>query len=740
MKEDRVRFILHPSSFILLTMLTSRAWWFLTLVLVVLVLGVLVSLPLLALVALGALLWLTWEGLLFTFRVRWVVRNLTMRRQVFDDRGPVTTLWAGRTFQVRVSLRLRGMHDLPYLAFEEPLPFGLELAAGELQGEGRLAPGAPLELTYEVRAAHPGRVRFEGLRVQVADLHGLFYHVAFVRAEATFRVLPALVDAEGKTAASKRHNLLLPPGINRLPRPGSGSELLDLRDYLPGDPPKTIAWKVSARRDRLITKEYESEVPLRCTLFVDASNSVRLGPPGKNALARLVEIGSAVAQANMAMRDLTGLCLFDEAGVKIVKPARTRRHLIGLFNDLADAAGLAPASGSASVEALLPLASAFAQEVYPDLLDDGVNHVPFWLPFLQPVPGPWVTRRTPATRLYRWLVLPLATLFLAALVLFLYDSASLLSSEEFPEWLEATVRQVQDTVGRDELPEPIRNLIHGEWLKGRLDPEELRRDLPPPAELLALGFVALFSLALPLWLIFWRDAIPLLFSPRKRRLMRQRKKLAALFARRYDLGPGAVELLLQDDTQMSVTLERFLNDHHIPHVPTLFDRRGRFLFASPAKVDVLASALVRAVGKGHDNELFVLLVDLVELEERMEPLLRAVKVALARHHQVMVVCPWPPDLDPPGAAPPPDEVELPELRTGQPKRKGGRPTVRPPMSVTELRGLMQTLTARRYNQSFHRLRKAFARLQVPVVCAAAEDPVRLVLERLDRLRGVRRRR
>src|SRR5205807_7342783 len=114
---------------------------------------------------------------------------------------------------------------------------------------------------------------------------------------------PALVDAEGKTATSKRHNLLPPPGINRLLRPGTGSELLDLRDYLPGDPPKTIAWKVSARRDRLITKDFESEVPVRCTLFLDTSNSVRLGPPGKNALARLVEIAATVAQAAAGTRD-----------------------------------------------------------------------------------------------------------------------------------------------------------------------------------------------------------------------------------------------------------------------------------------------------------------------------------------------------------------------------------------------------------------------------------------------------
>src|SRR5204862_2682314 len=99
----------------------------------------------------------------------------------------------------------------------------------------------------------------------------------------TFPVLPKLVDAEARQRATKRFNLLPPPGVHRLRRPGSGSELLDLRDYRPGDPPKRIAWKASARKGKLITREFESEVPIRCTLFVEASDAVRLGPAAPNA-------------------------------------------------------------------------------------------------------------------------------------------------------------------------------------------------------------------------------------------------------------------------------------------------------------------------------------------------------------------------------------------------------------------------------------------------------------------------
>src|SRR5206468_7778196 len=117
------------------------------------------------------------------------------------------------------------------------------------------------------------------------------------------RVLPRVLVPRGGGAMTKRHNQLPPPGLHRLRHAGSGSELLDLRDYQPGDPPRTIAWKVSAKRDRLVTREYESEVPVRCTLFLDASSSVRVpsppdltdgpprsGPASYRPLDQLVEI------------------------------------------------------------------------------------------------------------------------------------------------------------------------------------------------------------------------------------------------------------------------------------------------------------------------------------------------------------------------------------------------------------------------------------------------------------------
>jgi uncharacterized protein (DUF58 family) len=663
-------------------MLTARGWWFLMSAVVLVVGAGLLPPPRghPTLLAIGTTLlaWFFAQWLIFAVRVRWAVSRLALDREVRDERGPVDNLWAGRSFQVRARLRTNGVIGLPYVLAIDRVPFGVEAGDGLTRYEGEIGPRQPAEFSYRIFCPATGRVRFEGVRMQLADLQGFFYHAAFVPDARSYRVLPMLVDAEGRGPTTKRHNLLPPPGVHRLRRPGTGSELLDLRDYLPGDPPKMIAWKVSARRDRLITKEFESEVPVRCTLFVDTSNSVRLGVPGQNALSKQVDIAAAIAQATVGARDLIGLCIFDEHQTSVLRPARTPQHLSTVLNRLADAAGLAPAQGKVPIDTLLPAAYAFADEVYPHLLRRELNAFPWWLPWLTPQPVSTHRHPTLFDRLFRlpgWYY----RIYSGGLKAFTLLSAVLLYFSLYPD-------------------DPVIALV---WLAASF-----------------LFLVGGFLLGLVLFPIFW-----LLFRNRRARA-RWRKQLAALLSVRHGLAPGGLGLLLEDDDLFSLHLQQFLAEHQVPYSLPLFDRKGNYLFRAPEKVAVLAKQLTRAVAQSHDNELFVLLVDLLEIPEHLGTLFRAVKVALARHHQVLVVCPWLPGV------PPPSSRDRRAPFSHAPFRQASDQ----PVPLTQL---LRQATTLRFHEAFHRLRRNFARIGVQVLCAQDQDPAPLIVERLERLRAAR---
>ncbi len=368
-------------------MLTARGFWFFVTCFTILAMAIILAAHTLSLTAATLLIWFVGHWLLFQMRVHLSINRLTLERSIATARGEVDSVWARQRIEITVALHSSSWLDVPYLVMTDRLPTLARLKQGTLRIDGPLADNTPMQLTYAIDCPAPGWLRFYGVKVLMTDQQGFFTYSTFVRDDTTCRVLPMLNVDKSHSTFVKQHNALPLVGTHRHARAGSSSELLDLRDYLPGDPPKLIAWKVSARRDRLITRIFESEVPIRCTIFLDTSHSVRVGPVGETALSRLTELTAGIAQANTAERDLTGLCLFDshEAG-GTMKPGRGAKHLFQMLGLLTDVAGLIPHTRRTTVRELIPVAYALARDLYPELLDSDVNTFPWWLPFWSPQP------------------------------------------------------------------------------------------------------------------------------------------------------------------------------------------------------------------------------------------------------------------------------------------------------------------------------------------------------------------
>jgi uncharacterized protein (DUF58 family) len=568
-------------------MLTRRGWWLFMANGVLLVVALLFASQPGLLVAFSLLFWFLAQWLLF--RVRWLrlQQNLVVERTLLRNGIPVDVAWARSELEVRVRLQPAANVRLPYVLAVDRVPILARWKEGEPWAEGMLSRERPLEVAYRVHCPSAGQLRFDGIKVQIADLQGLFAGTFFARDLKTIRVLPAVFARASGVAARKSHNLIPLMGTHRHRRPGNGTELLHLREYVAGDPPRTIAWKSSARRDRLMTKEFESEVPVRCTLFVDVSSATRVGPPGENALARLIEIAATLVHTANERRDLVGLGLIDDERVRaLLPPARGPRAKLDRLRVLSDAADLPPASEDVPLDTLVPYGMSLAQDLYPELLDPEVNRIPFWS----------------------------------------------------------------------------------------------------------------FRLRNP--------------------LRRWRKRLASVLSVRHGLGPGGMPLLLDDDEAMRRHVVRFLGDHQVACPIPLFDAKGRYRFRSPSKMQVLSAALARSVALGKDNELFVLLVDLFDVDlaekpEAFESFLRSIRMAQARRHQVMVILPWPANVPGPG-------------------EKASEPDF-----VATLQEWLHHASEVRLRQSYERLRQALAKVGVAPIVAPQEQAVPLILYRMERLRAGR---
>src|SRR3954462_270760 len=63
-------------------------------------------------------------------------------------------------------------------------------------------------------------------------------------------------------------------GLHRSPRKGFSVEFAEYRAYQPGDDPRYVDWKIAARSDRWVVRQYEEETNLRSTIVLDVSKSM----------------------------------------------------------------------------------------------------------------------------------------------------------------------------------------------------------------------------------------------------------------------------------------------------------------------------------------------------------------------------------------------------------------------------------------------------------------------------------
>ncbi|NBD37508.1 MAG: DUF58 domain-containing protein [Verrucomicrobia bacterium] len=118
-------------------------------------------------------------------------------------------------------------------------------------------------------------------------------------------------------------------GLHRSLFHGFGSEFQQYRPYTPGEDPRTIDWKVYARRERLQTRLYEEETDMNCSLLVDTSASMNY--KGERAVCTKFHYASMVAAtlAYLASRqgDNPGLYLYSDQLHEALPPGnRTARY------------------------------------------------------------------------------------------------------------------------------------------------------------------------------------------------------------------------------------------------------------------------------------------------------------------------------------------------------------------------------------------------------------------------------
>ncbi len=222
-----------------------------------------------------------------------------------------------RIRELRASLRVAGEPD--------PSPVSqLDVPAG---AEGTLR--------FDLHFPRAGHWTIHGIELSVGGLLGLTTLQVYRPCELPLNVRPRRLP-RGATEGllSKRGAWRDRAGPHIAREPGSGLELRELRDYVPGDALRIVAWKATARRGRMLVREFEEENIRRLQLLLDVGPTMRSGEIGRTGLDRAVDLCATLAE--VGRYDRVGLTTFDSRVYGHLKPAAGRGHVQRQLHHLMD--------------------------------------------------------------------------------------------------------------------------------------------------------------------------------------------------------------------------------------------------------------------------------------------------------------------------------------------------------------------------------------------------------------------
>jgi len=125
-------------------------------------------------------------------------------------------------------------------------------------------------------------------------------------------------------------------GLHRSIHKGSSVEFAEHREYVQGDDPKYLDWKLYGRTDRLYVREFREETNLKAYIILDISNSMNYtSQPQFITKFRYAQcLAGCLGYLMMKQNDATGLVVFDSDVKKFIKPSSTKAHFHFLVDNL----------------------------------------------------------------------------------------------------------------------------------------------------------------------------------------------------------------------------------------------------------------------------------------------------------------------------------------------------------------------------------------------------------------------
>ena len=240
------------------------------------------------------------------------------RKTIAVEREAPERLSLGEWTRIVLDVRNLGRRQVA-LRLAEDLPESMEARAAELHGVFDARAHGRME--YRLRPRRRGRYLLSAIDVRARSVVGLVYRQFRVELPSEVQVFPNLVDVQRYDLLVRR-GLSTMQGLARQRRIGQGSEFESLRVYTPGDEMARVDWKATAKRSKLVVKNFQPEREQSVLVAIDVGRATAGEFAGVSRLDYLINAALMLAYVVLRQGDWFSLLAFSDRIESYLPPVR----------------------------------------------------------------------------------------------------------------------------------------------------------------------------------------------------------------------------------------------------------------------------------------------------------------------------------------------------------------------------------------------------------------------------------
>ena len=246
--------------------------------------------------------------ILYSNRKGFFARRDTLDKLSNGDDNPVQIVLENQyLFPVRISV----IDELPFQFQVRDKEFKLNIDSGKSK-----------TIEYDLRPVKRGEYSFGAVNVFVKSPIGFVQRRYRFSQDMMVPVYPSFMQMR-KYELLAISNQLTDAGIKKIRRRGNNAEFEQIKEYVAGDDYRTINWKATARKNKLMINQYQDEKSQQVYSVIDMGRIMRMPFEGLSLLDYAINSSLVISNIAMLKQDKAGIITFSNR-VQAILPADRR--------------------------------------------------------------------------------------------------------------------------------------------------------------------------------------------------------------------------------------------------------------------------------------------------------------------------------------------------------------------------------------------------------------------------------